>query len=53
MQTSKRLNIEYDKAMHTYTAKDIYKITKRLRTVDEVEQYFQGFLSFIDTTEQQ
>jgi hypothetical protein len=30
----------------------IYSITKRLRTVDEVEQYFPGFLAFIDTTEQ-
>jgi DDE superfamily endonuclease/Helix-turn-helix of DDE superfamily endonuclease len=31
----------------------IYSITKRLRTVDEVEQYFPGFLAFIDSTEQQ
>lgn len=32
----------------------LYKITtKRLRTPDEVEQYFPGFLAFIDTTEQQ
>jgi hypothetical protein len=31
----------------------IYKITKRLRTPDEVEQYFPGFLAFIDSTEQQ
>jgi len=31
----------------------IYKITKRLKTPEEVEQYFPGFLSFIDTTEQQ
>src|SRR3954463_15662351 len=32
----------------------IYNITKRLQTVDEVEQYFPaGFLAFIDTTEQQ
>ena len=30
----------------------IYSITKRLRTPDEVEQYFPGFLSFIDSTEQ-
>jgi hypothetical protein len=29
----------------------IYKITKRLKTPDEVEQYFAGFLlSFIDCT---
>jgi hypothetical protein len=30
----------------------LYKITKRLKTKEEVEQYFPGFLSFIDTTEQ-
>lgn len=31
----------------------IYKITKRLQTPDEIEEYFPGFLSFIDSTEQQ
>jgi hypothetical protein len=31
----------------------IYSITKRLRTPEEVEQYFPGFLAFIDSTEQQ
>ena len=31
----------------------IYNITKRLQAVDEVEQYFPGFISFIDSTEQQ
>jgi hypothetical protein len=31
----------------------LYKLTKRLRTHDEVEKYFPGFLSFIDCTEQQ
>jgi hypothetical protein len=32
----------------------IYNITKkRLRTPDEVEKYFPGFLAFIDATEQQ
>jgi len=30
----------------------IYNITKRLQTPDEVEAYFPGFLSFIDSTEQ-
>ena len=30
-----------------------YNITKRLKTSEEVEQYFPGFLSFIDCTEQQ
>jgi len=31
----------------------IYKITKRLKTPEEVEQYFPGFICFIDSTEQQ
>jgi DDE superfamily endonuclease/Helix-turn-helix of DDE superfamily endonuclease len=31
----------------------IYNMTKRLKTLDEVEKYFPGFLSFIDSTEQQ
>jgi hypothetical protein len=32
----------------------IYNITKkRLRTHDEIEQYFPSFLAFIDSTEQQ
>ena len=31
----------------------IHKITKRLRTPEEVEQYFPGFIAFIDCTEQQ
>jgi hypothetical protein len=31
----------------------IYKITKRLKTPEEVEQYFPGFIAFIDSTEQQ
>jgi hypothetical protein len=31
----------------------IYKKTKRLRNTEEVEQYFPGFLAFIDCTEQQ
>ena len=30
----------------------IYNITKRLKTPDEIEQYFPGFLAFIDSTEQ-
>jgi hypothetical protein len=30
-----------------------YNIIKRLQTPEEVEQYFPGFLSFIDSTEQQ
>ncbi len=31
----------------------IYKITKRLQTLDKVEKYFPGFLSFIDSTSEQ
>jgi hypothetical protein len=30
-----------------------YNITKRLKTTEEVEKYFPGFLAFIDSTEQQ
>ncbi len=33
--------------------KKIYNKTKRLKTPEEVEQYFPGFLAFIDSTEQQ
>src|SRR3954447_5413284 len=31
----------------------IYSLAKRLRTVDEIERYFPGFISFIDSIEQQ
>ena len=31
----------------------LYKITKRLKTSEEVEKYFPGFLAFTDCTEQQ
>ena len=31
----------------------MYKITKRLRTPEEVEKYFPGFIAFTDCTEQQ
>ena len=31
----------------------LYKLTKRLKTPEEVEQYFPGFKAFVDTTEQQ
>ena len=34
------------------TPQKIYNITKRLKTPQEVEKYFPGFLSFIDCTEQ-
>ena len=39
--------------MSTYPSKDIQN-NKRLRTPEEIEQYFPaGFLAFIDSTEQQ
>ena len=31
----------------------LYNITRRLRTVQEVEEYFPGFKAFIDSTEQE
>jgi hypothetical protein len=31
----------------------IFKITRRLKSPQEVEQYFLGFMAFIDSTEQQ
>src|SRR3954447_13375778 len=34
------------------TPQKIYGITKRLKTTEEVEKYFPGFLSFVDCTEQ-
>ena len=30
-----------------------YKMTRRLKTMEKVEQYFPGFLAFVDCTEQQ
>ncbi len=38
--------------MFTYTSKDIQHNKKTLKTPDEIEQYFPGFLSCIDCTEQ-
>lgn len=32
---------------------NIYNSIKRLKTSDEIEKYFLGFLSLIDSTEQQ
>ena len=37
--------------MLTYASKDI-QYNKRLKTQQEIEQYFPGFLAFIDSTEQ-
>ena len=31
----------------------LYDVTKRLKTKEEVEEYFPGFLAFVDCTEQQ
>ncbi len=30
----------------------LYKVTKRLKTKEEVEKYFPGFMAFVDVTEQ-
>ena len=38
--------------MYSATSK-LYNITRRLRTVEEVEIYFPGFKAFIDSTEQE
>src|SRR3954464_3297414 len=37
--------------MHTSIPQKLYSKTKRLRTVDDVEQYFPEFMAFIDSTE--
>jgi hypothetical protein len=31
----------------------MHRLTKRLRTLEDVEQYFPGFIAFVDCTEQQ
>jgi hypothetical protein len=33
--------------------KKLYRRTRRLRTIDEVEEYFPGFKAFIDSFEQE
>jgi len=33
--------------------KKLYKRTRRLRSIDEVEEYFPGFKAFVDSTEQE
>lgn len=33
--------------------KKVHEITRRLRTIEEVEQFFPGFKAFIDSTEQE
>ncbi len=38
--------------MHTNSSKDIQN-NKEITNPEEVEQYFPGFLAFIDSTEQQ
>ena len=30
----------------------LYRVTKRLKTIEEVEQYFPGFMAFTDCSEQ-
>ena len=39
--------------MYQFHRKHTYNITKRLKTLEEVEKYFPGFLVFTDCTEQQ
>lgn len=34
-------------------AKKVHKLTRRLRTIEEVEEFFPGFKAFIDATEQE
>ena len=31
----------------------LYNVTKRLKSLEEVEQYFPGFIAFVDCSEQQ
>jgi hypothetical protein len=31
----------------------LYKLTTKLRTIDEVEEYFPGFKAFIDSSERE
>ena len=33
--------------------KKVHKLTRRLRTIEDVEQFFPGFKAFIDATEQE
>ena len=33
--------------------KKLYKRTRRLRTIEEVEEYFPGFKAFVDSSEQE
>ncbi len=44
---------QLDKKMHTNFTERYTTYTKRLKTPEEVEKYFPGFLTFIDSTEQQ
>ncbi|MER5175925.1 MAG: hypothetical protein ABJB76_04185 [Candidatus Nitrosocosmicus sp.] len=47
------MNIEYDKTMRTISTENMQHNKKVEDTTEEVEKYFPGFLSFIDSTEQQ
>jgi DDE superfamily endonuclease len=44
---------KFDKAMLAYPTEDIWNNKEASNTTDEVEQYFPGFMAFIDSTEQQ
>jgi hypothetical protein len=39
--------------VHSNTKEDPHDLTRRLRTIEEVEQFFPGFKAFIDSTEQE
>ncbi len=44
--------IEWSIRKYLPISQKLYKITKRLKTKEEVEEYFPGFVAFIDCTEQ-
>ena len=50
-ETYKRLKVLIRKCVPI--PQKTYKMTKRLKTPEEVEQYFPGLLAFTDWTEQQ
>ena len=53
VETSKRLNIEYNKRMYTNSTKDIQQNKEADNTSRGSREIFSRFLDFIDCTEQQ
>jgi hypothetical protein len=39
--------------VYSIAKETIYRRTRRLRTIGEVEEYFPGFKAFVDSTEQE